>query len=127
FGFGLSYTTFSIGNAKILKTKINKEDSVQLLIPVSNTGKRDGTEIVQVYVKKLSDTSGLIKTLKGFKRVDVSAGKTAEAVINLPGSSFEFYDEKSLGMAVIPGDYEVWYGTSSATSDLKKVIITIRE
>jgi beta-glucosidase len=126
FGFGLSYTTFRIGNAKISKTQINKEDSVQLFIPVSNIGKRNGTEIVQVYLKKVSDTSGLLKTLEGFKRVDVPAGKTAEAVIDLPAKSFEFYDEKSLAMAVLPGDYEVWYGTSSATEDLKKVMITIR-
>jgi beta-glucosidase len=126
FGFGLSYTTFSIGNAKISKTQMDKEDSVQLSIPVSNAGMRNGTEIIQVYVKKLSDTSGLIKTLKGFKRVDVPAGKTTDAVINLSGNSFEFYDEKSLRMAVMPGEYEVWYGTSSAEQDLKKAIITIR-
>jgi beta-glucosidase len=127
FGFGLSYTTFHIGNAKISKTKIDKQDSVQLSIPVANTGKHNGTEVVQVYVKKVSDTSGLLKTLKGFKRVYVPAGKTADAVINLPGNSFEFYDEKSLGMAVVPGDYEVWYGTSSDLRDLKKVTLTIRQ
>jgi beta-glucosidase len=126
FGFGLSYTTFRIGNATVSKTQIDKEDSVQVSIPVSNTGKRNGTEVVQVYVKKVNDTSGLLKTLEGFKRVYISAGKTAEAVINLPAKTFEFYDEKSLHMAVLPGDYEVWYGSSSAMQDLKKVMITIR-
>ena len=53
FGFGLSYTTFSIGNAEISKTKIKKDEGVQLTIPVTNTGKRAGTEIVQVYVRKV--------------------------------------------------------------------------
>ena len=78
-------------------------------------------------MKRTGDSSGLIKTLRGFKRVEVPAGKTMNAVINLPASGFEFYDEKSLGMAVVPGDYEVWYGTSSAAQDLKKTIITIKE
>ena len=125
FGFGLSYTTFSIGNAKILKTRINKEDSVQLTIPVSNTGKRNGTEVIQVYVKKMSDTSGLIKTLKGFKRVEVPAGKTADATIVLPYESFEFYDDNTLKMNVTSGDYEIWYGTSSAEKNLKMLKISI--
>jgi len=88
FGFGLSYTTFSIGNAKFSNTAIKSNESVELTIPVSNKGKRNGTEIVQVYVRKVNDTDGPLKTLKGFQRVDVSAGKTAQAVINLPYNSF---------------------------------------
>ena len=80
FGFGLSYTTFSIGNATISKTAIKKDESVQLTIPVTNTGKRDGTEIVQVYVRKVNDTDGPLKTLRGFQRVDVAAGKTGQAI-----------------------------------------------
>jgi beta-glucosidase len=56
FGFGLSYTTFSIGNAKFRNTSIKTNESVQLTIPVTNTGKRSGTEIVQVYVRKVNDS-----------------------------------------------------------------------
>ncbi len=125
FGFGLSYTTFSIGDAKISKTQINKKDSVQLTIPVSNIGKRNGTEVIQVYVKKMSDTSGLLKTLKGFKQVEVPAGKTADASIVLPYESFEFYDDNTLKMNVTSGDYEIWYGTSSAEKTLKTLKISI--
>ena len=95
FGYGLSYTTFSIGDAQISKTTIKKDESIDLTIPVSNTGKRDGTEIVQVYVHKVNDTDGPIKTLRGFQRVNVDAGKTVRRVINLPPSSFEFYDKES--------------------------------
>jgi beta-glucosidase len=125
FGFGLSYTTFSIGNARLNKTEIKKGDDVQLTIPVSNTGKRNGTEIVQVYVRKVSDTSGLLKTLKGFKRIDIPAGKTGEAIIDLPYDSFEFYDGNTYQMDVVPGEYDVWYGSSSDVKDLKQVKLKV--
>jgi beta-glucosidase len=117
FGFGLSYTTFSIGNAKFSKTELNANEPVELSIPVSNTGKRNGTEIVQVYVKRVNDNDGPLKTLKGFKRIEVAAGKTAEAEISLPYSSFEFYDNGK--MTVKPGEYEIFYGNSSDAKTLK--------
>ena len=126
FGFGLSYTTFSIGNAQLKRTLANEGEDVQLTIPVSNTGKRNGTEIVQVYVRKVNDNSGLLKTLKGFERINVPAGKTTEAIIDLPYKSFEFYDEKKLQMAVMPGEYELFYGSSSAEKDLKTIEVKIQ-
>ena len=125
FGFGLSYTTFSIGNAKLNNTAIKANESVELTIPVSNKGKRNGTEIVQVYVRKLNDTDGPLKTLKGFQRVDVSAGKTVQAVINLPYNSFEFFDRSTGKMDVAAGEYEVLYGSSSDAKDLKSTTIMI--
>ena len=126
FGYGLSYTTFSIGDAKIGKSTINKDESINLTIPVSNIGKRDGTEIVQVYVRKMNDPDGPLKTLKGFQRVEVAAGKTGQAVISLPPASFEFYDRASRKMAVIAGEYEILYGNSSAEKDLKRAKLTIQ-
>jgi beta-glucosidase len=126
FGFGLSYTTFSIGNATCSKTAIKANDSVALTIPVSNTGKRNGTEIVQVYVRKVNDTNGPLKTLRGFQRVEIAAGKTTQAVINLPYSSFEFFDEAGFTMSVTPGEYELWYGNSSDTKDLKMAKVQIQ-
>jgi len=98
---------------------------VELTIPVSNKGKRNGTEIVQVYVRKVNDTDGPLKTLKGFQRVEVAAGKTAQAVINLPYNSFEFFNRNTVKMDVLPGEYEVLYGNSSATKDLKMTKVTI--
>jgi beta-glucosidase len=125
FGFGLSYTTFAIGNAKINNTEIKSNQSVELTIPVSNKGKRSGTEIVQVYVRKVNDTDGPLKTLKGFQRVEVAAGKTAQAVINLPYNSFEFFNRNTVKMEVVPGEYEVLYGNSSAVKDLKTAKVRI--
>ena len=126
FGYGLSYTTFSIGDAQISRINIKNDESVELTIPVSNTGKRDGTEIVQVYVHKVNDVDGPIKTLRGFQRVKVDAGKTSQATINLPPSSFEFYDKDTYKVAVTSGEYELFYGTSSDTKDLKMTKITIQ-
>lgn len=125
FGFGLSYTDFSIGNCKLSKTNILKDETVKLTIPVTNTGKRDGTEIVQVYIRKTNETDGALKTLRGFQRIEVSAGKTNQAVIELPYSAFEFYDESELKMTSTKGDYEILYGNSSEDKDLKKIIVKL--
>ena len=126
FGFGLSYTSFSIGTAQVSKNEINSGGSVELTVPVSNTGKRDGTEIVQVYIRKPDDSNGPLKTLRDFQRVNIAAGKTSEVTIDLPHSAFEFFDRASGKMAVTPGEYEVWYGNSSDTKDLKMMNITVQ-
>ena len=125
FGFGLSYTTFVMGDARITKAEIRMGEGAQLAIPVSNTGKRDGTEIVQVYVRRANDTGGPLKTLRGFQRVDVAAGKTAQATIDLPPAAFEFFDRTSGKMSALSGDYELWYGSSSASQDLKMVTVVL--
>ena len=126
FGFGMSYTTFSIGRAKLNKTAVKVGETVRLTIPVINQGKRDGTEIVQAYVRKVNDPDGPLKTLKGFQRIELAAGKTGQAVIELSTNSFEFFDRESMEMIVAPGEYEVMYGNSSDDKDLKTEKITIK-
>ncbi|HTR28329.1 MAG TPA: xylan 1,4-beta-xylosidase [Puia sp.] len=126
FGFGLSYTGFSIGVADAGNRVVTKEDSLSLAVPVSNTGKRTGTEVVQVYLRKADDSSGLLKTLRGFRRVTVPAGKTVIATVGLPYSAFEFYNDQALQMKVTPGEYDLWYGNSAADKDLKKISVTVR-
>jgi len=125
FGYGLSYTSFSIGNVVISSNTLAKDEAVTLAIPVSNTGRRDGTEIVQVYIRKTDDVNGPVRTLRGFKRLDVPAGKSATAMITLPYSAFQFYSNDKFEMTVTPGEYELWYGSSSATKDLKMTKIMI--
>jgi beta-glucosidase len=126
FGFGLSYTTFNVGEAKVFNDEINKTESVELSIPVTNSGKIEGTEVVQVYVRKTGDTDGPLKTLKAFQRINVTAGKTSQANVSLPWNSFEFFDRESGKMAVIPGEYEVFYGTSSDDKVLKKAKVVLQ-
>ena len=125
FGFGLSYTSFKIGDAKPCKSEIRSDETLELSIPVSNTGKRTGTEVVQVYVRKVTDADGPSKTLRGFKRVEVEAGKTTSVSIDLSPSAFEFYDRNQLKMKDSSGEYEVYYGNSSDAKDLKMTKITI--
>ena len=126
FGFGLSYTTFAIGDAKVNKAQIAKNESIELTVPIANTGKLDGLEILQIYVRKPGDKDGPIKTLRAFKRVPVASGKTALATLNLPAKTFEFYSDADAVVKVLPGDYELLYGTSSDGKDLKSVKITIK-
>jgi beta-glucosidase len=126
FGFGLSYTSFEIGKARLSKSTIKADETISINIPVKNTGKRDGTEIVQVYVRKVNDIDGPLKTLKGFERVVVPAGKTRQANISLPPSTFEFYDWSQRKMAVTPGDYILYYGNSSDNKDLKQLEVSIQ-
>ncbi len=126
FGYGLSYTKFNIGNANFSKTTIKPNESITVSIPVTNVGKRAGTEIVQVYVRKVNDVDGPLKTLKGFQRVDVAAGKTQTATIDLSPASFEFYDWVQRKVVVTPGEYEVYYGNSSDTKALKQTRVVIQ-
>jgi beta-glucosidase len=126
FGFGLSYTTFDIGQAKLSTNNIHPGESVQMAVSVANTGDQDGTEIIQVYVRKVNDIDGPLKTLKGFKRVEVEKGKSSLAQILLTSSAFEFYDWNQRKMAVTAGKYEILYGNSSDENDLKKTMVTIQ-
>ena len=126
FGFGLSYTAFSIGDANAGNKTVTANQGLSLAIPVSNTGKRAGTEVIQVYVRKTGDSSGLLKTLRGFSRVTLPAGKATLTTVNLPYRAFEFYNDQKGEMCVTPGEYDVWFGNSSADRDLKKIRITVQ-
>ena len=120
FGYGLSYTTFEIGEAQIKGENGNFEVSV----PVANKGQRSGTEIVQLYIRDLSDKEGPLKSLRGFQRIDVQAGATATATIKLDKKSFEFWDAATNTMRTKPGKYEILYGNSSQDKDLKRLEVS---
>ena len=122
FGYGLSYTTFEVGDAS---SSVNGDD-VAINCTVKNTGKCDGTEIVQVYIRNVADSEGPLKTLRGFQRVSVKAGQTATATIHLSRERFECWDGETNTMRVKPGEYEVLVGNSSLDKDLKKLTINIK-
>ena len=121
FGYGKSYTTFRIGTA----TTSTSNGNHILRIPVENTGKCDGTEVVQAYVRNPADVDGPLKSLRAFKRVTVKAGQTVEVELELTPQSFELFDTETNTMRTKPGRYEVFYGNSSRNQDLKKVEITL--
>lgn len=119
FGYGLSYTTFDYGQAKVKGAKH------VVTIPVTNTGSVDGDEVVQIYIKALDDPEAPIKTLKGFKRVNIPAGQTVKVQITLGDRAFEYYDASVDELAVKPGRYQILYGSSSRDEDLKSIDIRI--
>ena len=122
FGYGLSYTQFNYGEGKIAK----HGDSYTVTVPVSNIGKRDGTEIVQVYIRDLSDPDGPLKSLRTFQRVDVKAGQTVDAKLELTSKSFEFFDPETNTVHQKSGSFEVLYGSSSQDKDLNKLSLRIK-
>ena len=119
FGYGLSYTRFAYGKGKLSRKSMRTDGSVTLTVPVTNTGGREGDEIVQVYVKALDYPEAPIKDLRGFQRVHLKAGETAKAVITLTGESFEYYDPSIDELSPRKGHYQILYGSSSRESDLQ--------
>ena len=122
FGFGLSYTTFNVTNEKL---NVKSDGSVEVTAIVKNTGKREGTEIVQVYLRRPGDVGGPLKTLRGYARVNLQPGEQQTVTIDLPRERFEWWDAQSNTMRVLPGKYEVLVGTSSADKDLKALTVNI--
>ncbi|CDD83253.1 putative uncharacterized protein [Bacteroides sp. CAG:462] len=126
FGHGLSYTTFSYGEAKADKQELAYGDTLRVTIPVTNTGKRDGDEVVQVYLRRPGDSEGPLKALRGFRRVNIARGETREVVIELPYENFQWFDTQTNSMHPMEGDYEVLYGGSSEDAALKSLPVSIR-
>ena len=113
FGYGLSYTTFAYGDAQVKKGR--------LIIPVTNTGTRDADEVVQLYVRRPDDTEGPLKSLRGFRRVSIPAGKTVQVVFPLTGDTFLNWSPEAGDMVPTKGEWELLYGGSSADSALKRL------
>lgn len=123
FGYGLSFTTFEMRNEHL---DMKDDGSIMISVDVANTGRRDGTEIVQVYIKNPADPDAPLKTLRAFQRVDVKAGQTKSVKLTLARDSFEFFDAETNTMRVKPGTYEVLCGNSSLDKDLKKLNVQIQ-
>lgn len=117
FGYGLSYTTFAFGKPEYKNGKV--------YVNVTNKGKRDGAEVVQVYVKDPRDTNGPIKTLRGFQRVSLKAGEHKTVAISMPRERFALWDTESNTMRVKGGEYILFVGNSSRAEDLKEIRIKL--
>ena len=125
FGYGLSYTTFKNDNIKIEKQPAGHSSLFTLHSSLKNTGKREGTEVVQVYVRRCDDADGPLKTLKAFERVTLKPGETKNVEIKLDEEAFTLFDPATNTMRVVPGKYEVFVGSSSRPEDLKKLNVEI--
>jgi beta-glucosidase len=125
FGYGLSYTTYSIGSAMLSKPSVKAGESLTVTVPVTNTGKRAGVEVVQVYIRKNGDPDAPLKSLKAYKRVNLKAGETQQVMIELAPDAFEGFDTASNEMKITAGDYDILYGSSSDDKDLKSIAVKI--
>ena len=118
FGFGLSYTSFEYGKPVYRNGKVS--------VSVKNTGNREGLETVQVYIRRTADKEGPLKTLRAYQQVQLKPGESRTVTIVLPRSSFETWDAQTNTMRIVPGQYELMVGSSSADKDLKKVATTLK-
>ena len=118
FGYGLSYTTFEIGEPEYIYNKVR--------VSVKNTGSRDGDEVIQVYIRRPADKNGPLKTLRAFQRVSLKAGETKHLTMDFPHDRFECWDSKTNTMRVIPGHYQLMVGTSSRPKDLNTIKVKIK-
>ena len=115
FGYGLSYTTFAMRGGKV---KHNSDGSIDVSVKVKNTGTMDGTETVQVYFRRTDDTDGPLKTLCGYKQVELKKGEERVVRINIPREQLETWDAGTNTMRCMSGRYQIMVGASSADNDL---------
>jgi len=124
FGYGLSYTDFSLSNLKVSPEGAIIGQPVEVSLDVKNTGSRVGDEIVQIYVGDPSaKVSRPVKELKAFARVSLAPGESKHVALHLDRRSFAYYDTASHGWAVDPGKFVIYAGDSSVNVPLQKAII----
>lgn len=114
FGYGLSYTTFEYSNLSLASDKLTAQDTLSISFTLKNTGKYDGTEVVQLYVQdKVGSVTRPVKELKRFQRVTLKAGESIQVSLSLPVSELAFWGY-DMNYTVEPGDFRLWVGTNSA-------------
>ncbi len=118
FGHGLSYTTFDIGKPAYSNNKVQ--------VRVKNTGSREGTETLQVYIHRPADKDDALKTLRAYQQVQLKPGEQRTVTIPLTRQQFETWDAKTNTMRVVAGKYEVMVGNSSADNALQKITVNIK-
>lgn len=114
FGHGLSYTTFEYGKATIDRKKGSADDVFTVTIPVTNTGAREGSEIVQLYISDLkSALPRPVKELKGFSKVRLAPGQTENVSFEISRDALSYFDDKAHQWVVEPGKFEALIGASA--------------
>jgi len=117
FGYGLSYTTFSISPVKLNTQNLNWNDTLKVSVSVINTGERTGTEVVQLYThQQVADVSPPVKQLRAFRRVRLVPGEVKEITFSLTRKNLEVLD-KDMKWKTEPGTFDVMVGSSSAVTN----------
>ncbi len=126
FGYGLSYTTFSFSNVRLEKSTIARNESTRVLAEVKNTGKRAGTEVVQMYIRDChSSVTRPVKELRGFSKVELAAGESRRISFEITPEHLAF-TALDMQHKVEPGEFEIMVGSSSRDEDLTKVRLVVQ-
>ena len=121
FGHGLSYTTFAYGKVTADKKQMTAGDQITFSIKVKNTGSREGSEVVQLYISDLkSSLPRPIKELKGFEKISLKAGEEKTVTFTVDKTALSFFDDKKHDWVAEPGDFEAIIGASS--TDIKSKV-----
>ncbi len=114
FGHGLSYTTFAYGKAVADKKVMGQDETLTITLPVTNTGCREGSEVIQLYISDLqSSLPRPVKELKGFSKVKLAPGETREVTFTIGKEALSFFDDTRHEWVAEPGKFEAWIGASS--------------
>jgi beta-glucosidase len=123
FGYGLSYTTFAYSNLRLSSNKMDSKGDVTISVDIKNVGKRDGDEVVQMYVAyPASSVARPIEELKSFKRISLRAGESKTVSLPLTAKSIAYWNEQAHTFVVEPGALEVRVGSSSDNIKLRQTI-----
>ncbi|MEW6194888.1 MAG: beta-glucosidase BglX [Bacteroidota bacterium] len=125
FGYGLSYTTFEYSDLKLEKNQIKKDESLKVTVNVKNTGKYEGKEVVQLYIRDLvGSVTRPVKELKDFAKISLKPGETKTVEFTITPEKLKFHDI-NMNYVVEPGDFKVFVGTNS--EEVKEASFTVVE
>ncbi len=114
FGYGLSYTTFNFSNLQLSATKISANGELIVTATITNTGKRAGDEVAQLYIRDLvASVTRPVKQLRGFKRISLEPGEAQDITFKLTANELGFLNQ-DLKFTVEPGRFRLWVGPNSA-------------
>ena len=125
FGFGLNYTSFSFNNVRLEKNNIGIGESAKVLIDIKNTGTREGSEVVQMYIRDVvSSVTRPVKELRGFEKIKLNPGETKTVSLSVLPEHLAFTNI-DMKYVVEPGDFEIMIGNSSRNEDLSKIVLHV--
>jgi beta-glucosidase len=114
FGHGLSYTTFQYGTLELSDKQIAQNGKLTASVEVTNTGKREGEEVVQIYVHEVKPAvKRPARELRGFERISLKPGETKKVTFTVPADKLAYYDETKHSFVVKPGAFDVMVGSAS--------------
>ena len=123
FGYGLSYTTFQYSDISLSAPTMEQDGSVTAKVTITNTGKRDGAEVVQLYIRDLvGSITRPVKELKGFEKIFLKAGESKTVSFKITPDLLHFYDY-DLNYVAEPGDFDLMIGGSSQATKTARLTL----